>query len=418
VRLALAALVILGGCGKHAEHPPPHAPTGSGSAAADPPSAALAPVPANVAAKVGLEEVVHGLDRPVALVAAPGDPRRRLFIVEQHTGRIRVLENGKLADKPFLVVGGLSTDALRAAFDVSWPDAIERLTTGMSASLVYRITVRERAYVLRIHVPSPQRPTSLRYLTCMRLAAEAGIAPRVHYASEADAIVITDHVDARPFPPDMIAHLAPLLRRLHALPPFHASVDQFDVIARFLAQFEAAPALALGELPEWFAQIAASYPRQLDHVSSHHDLKPENMLFDGARLWFVDWDAAFLDDRNFDLVIPGNFFVRGDADLERYRTLYYGAPPSVGQRARYELIRVIEHIFYAVLLGLLAARGGAADDGTPAEDFRAFHEHLLAGTIVREPAQQLRYAKVHAAAGLRAVRSRAFPEWLARCRDG
>jgi len=68
----------------------------------------LGPVPADVAGKVALEEIAHGLRRPVLLVAAPNDARRRLFILEQHAGAIRILENGKLADKPFLTISDLS----------------------------------------------------------------------------------------------------------------------------------------------------------------------------------------------------------------------------------------------------------------------------------------------------------------------
>ena len=103
VRLLLCA-VILAGCSKH-DPPAPHV---AKVVPADPPlaNAALGPVPAGVAAKVALKEVVHGLDRPVALVAAPGDPRKRLYIVEQHAGRIRALENGKLTT--FFTIGGLS----------------------------------------------------------------------------------------------------------------------------------------------------------------------------------------------------------------------------------------------------------------------------------------------------------------------
>ena len=84
VRLLLCA-VIVAGCSKH-EPPAPRAATAK-VAPADPPPVALRPVPADVASKVALKELVHGLDRPVALVAAPGDPRRRLYIVEQHAGR-------------------------------------------------------------------------------------------------------------------------------------------------------------------------------------------------------------------------------------------------------------------------------------------------------------------------------------------
>jgi aminoglycoside phosphotransferase (APT) family kinase protein len=305
------------------------------------------------------------------------------------------------------------TTALQAAFGVAAPDSIHPLTEGMSQSLVYRLEISGRPYALRIHLRE-YGPHPTRHFLYMQQAAEAGIAPRVHYANEADKIVITDFVERKPFPADMVGVLAPVLRRLHALPPFHESVDQFAVIEKFVAQFDA---FSVGDLFERYAEVAAMFPRNADRVSSHHDLKPENMAFDGERLLLLDWEAAFLDDRNFDLVIPGNFFVRDDAALERYLTLYYGAPPTPGERARYELVRITEHVFYAAFLAALVKRAGLADDGSSAPEFAAFHDELLAGLIVREPAQQLRYAKAHAAEGLRRVHSARFREWLVRARD-
>ena len=54
----------------------------------------------------------------------------------------------------------------------------------------------------------------------MQAAAEAGIAPAIWYASVEDRILITDFVEARPFPDDMIPLIVPTLRTLHSLPPF------------------------------------------------------------------------------------------------------------------------------------------------------------------------------------------------------
>jgi hypothetical protein len=305
------------------------------------------------------------------------------------------------------------THALHAAFGVAAPDAIEPLTEGMSPSLVYHLEIRGRHYALRIHLREyPANPTQ--HFTYMQQAGEAGIAPRVHYASAADKIVITDFIDRKPFPVDMVPVLAPVLQRLHALPPFHESVDQFVVIEKLVAQFDA---FAVGDLFERYSEVAAVFPRTSDRVSAHHDLKPENLAFDGERLLLLDWEAAFLDDRNFDLVIPANFFVRDEAALERYLALYYGAPATPGQRARFELVRITEHVFYAVLLAALVKRAGLTDDGAPAGEFAAFHDELLAGLIVRAPADQLRYAKVHAAEGLRRVHSPRFHEWLVRAHD-
>lgn len=61
-----------------------------------PPSEALGAPPADVA-NLQLVRVAGDFERPVALVAAPGDPRKRLFVVEQ-VGQIRILENGAVKD--------------------------------------------------------------------------------------------------------------------------------------------------------------------------------------------------------------------------------------------------------------------------------------------------------------------------------
>lgn len=54
--------------------------------------------------------VASGLSRPVCLAAPPGD-RNRLFVLEQHAGRIRILDRdtGQVRPQSFLEVDGLAT---------------------------------------------------------------------------------------------------------------------------------------------------------------------------------------------------------------------------------------------------------------------------------------------------------------------
>ena len=65
---------------------------------------------ADVTDYVVVERVVSGLTRPI-YVTAPRNDFDRLFIVEQHSGRIRILDlaSGLLNPTPFLTVPGLST---------------------------------------------------------------------------------------------------------------------------------------------------------------------------------------------------------------------------------------------------------------------------------------------------------------------
>ncbi len=69
-----------------------------------------APHRAGGTATVTAERVASGLARPVAATHAPGDTSR-LFIVEQHTGRIKILnlDTGAVNSTPFLDISGNST---------------------------------------------------------------------------------------------------------------------------------------------------------------------------------------------------------------------------------------------------------------------------------------------------------------------
>jgi glucose/arabinose dehydrogenase len=89
---------------------PPAAPAPTPATPTEPPpgDAKLVAVPADVVGKVALKEIASGLARPVLVTVAPGDARKRLFVVEQHVGRIRILENGKPLPAPFFTIKDLS----------------------------------------------------------------------------------------------------------------------------------------------------------------------------------------------------------------------------------------------------------------------------------------------------------------------
>jgi glucose/arabinose dehydrogenase len=54
--------------------------------------------------ELDLELVASGFDKPVSVSVAPHDPR--LFMLEQHTGRVKIVDGGQVLDEPFLDIGG------------------------------------------------------------------------------------------------------------------------------------------------------------------------------------------------------------------------------------------------------------------------------------------------------------------------
>jgi hypothetical protein len=122
------------------------------------------------------------------------------------------------------------TRGLNEAFGVAESDEIRDLTERPGSNRAFRIVVGGSAYLLRINTRAGDMT---RHFSCMQAAAEAGLAPRVLYASAEDRISITDFVEAVPFPArDALRRVPAALRTLHALPQF--PVAPFNTTCTFL----------------------------------------------------------------------------------------------------------------------------------------------------------------------------------------
>jgi Ser/Thr protein kinase RdoA (MazF antagonist) len=275
---------------------------------------------------------------------------------------------------------------LHEAFGATAIEDIRRMTKGLSSDLVFRIVVQGAPFLLRIMTRIDERNDPVRQFACMKAAAEAGLAPRVRYTNTEDGISIIDFVEEMPFPArQALVDLPGMLRTLHALPPFPKAFNYVTAHNGFIWRFRAASLLSRGEIDEIFTryeQVCAAYPRlDSDMVSCHSDLKPENILFDGQRVWLVDWQAAFVNDRYFDLAVAANFVVTNDADERTYLEQYFGQLPDEYQRARFFLMRQVVHLFYATVFLLLGSAGKPISQGENLPSFRDFHRRIWAGEV-------------------------------------
>jgi len=301
------------------------------------------------------------------------------------------------------------TRGLREAFGV--PEAEDILMIkGLAASLVFRIVVRGSPFLLKI---SMRTNDPGRHYSCMKAAAEAGLAPRVWYASIGDRVSIEDFVEARPLPAaDALIRLPRTLRALHALQPFPGVPDPINTscmfllnkgagLDGFLEKFRASNILPKSESDEFFArhaQLAAAYTRHdADMVSSHNDLfKPDNILFDGHRVWLVDWEAAFRNDRYADLAVAANLVVTNDEEERVYLQEYFGAPADEYQRARFFLMQQVAHLFYTMAFLSIGSMGKPIDWTEPVPEFGDLQRRIWAGEIdLTDNHTKIVYGRVH-----------------------
>ena len=290
--------------------------------------------------------------------------------------------------------------ALQTAFRTTEIEDIRQLTAGLSSALVYRIVVKGKPYLLRIIMRTDEFVNPEREYNCMKAGAEIGVAPKVWYTSVEDKIAITDFIDAKPFPVDEARLKMPqVLKKLHSLPPFPV-VQYIEAAARFNEKFKEAklmPAEATDEIFKQFDRINKAYPRKTeDIVSSHTDLKPENTLYDGERLWLVDWEAAFSNDRYADLAIAGNFLITNDKEEQEYLQNYFDEEVSEYHLARFFLMRQIIHTFYFTCFILLSNPTGPIDINTTRPGYREFHEGVWSGEIsLADMGNRRLYALIH-----------------------
>lgn len=255
--------------------------------------------------------------------------------------------------------------ALAATFGRSPVTALEPITLGASA-LSYRIEIAGRPYLLRLEssrrddVRDPHRSYA-----CMQAAAEAGIAPAVRHADAAAAVAIMDYVPHRPMAdflrmgPNVARDLGNLIARLQAIPAFPRDTDYPTVVGRLLDLLRGSGLFAPGLLDrhhEGFKLIREAYPwDSASLVSSHNDLNPANILFDGERLWLVDWETAYRNDPLAN-VATLTILIADSPELESaLLRSWLGRELDRPQRARLVLMRSLARLFYGCAASLNAA---------------------------------------------------------------
>lgn len=323
------------------------------------------------------------------------------------------------------------TRGLRAAFGVTEFEAISKVFGGQTNSLVFRIVVRGSPYLLKI-IMRTEDPS--RHYACMKSAAEAGVAPHVWHTDVEHRISITDFVDAEPLSvSEALVRLPALLRTLHSVPPFAKapfnttctfllsrgqSLTTGPSLDAYLQKIQAAnlfPKAASEEFFARYAELAAVCPYDdADMVSSHNDLfKPDNILFDGHRVWLVDWEAAFLNDRYADLAVVANQLVANDQEELAYLRAYFGARPDEYQLARFHLMQQLTHLFYTLAFLFIGSAGKPVDWNGPVPDFTDYQRRIWAREVdLSDSAVKVLYGKSHWERFLRNARQPRYAEAL------
>jgi len=266
---------------------------------------------------------------------------------------------------PFLLLPIASREAARQAVTAGFgdraPPVISRLTGGVSAQ-TFRLDFPDARAVLRLDAQRDPVRNPERGHASLGAASAAGIAPRLRYADATQGIAIVDFVEPQPlsaFPGGSAAlceAMGEMLGRLHALPSFPELMPYPDLVSRMFAFVRGSGLFAPGLLDphaEGFERLRAACPWDAaGTVASHNDPNVRNWIFDGRRLWLIDWETAFRNDPHVDLAILCEAVavtpVLKAALLAGYAREGADRPPPTALRLHQ--MRLMTRLFYACAL--------------------------------------------------------------------
>ncbi|MEZ5557985.1 MAG: phosphotransferase [Pseudomonadales bacterium] len=282
--------------------------------------------------------------------------------------------------------------ALMAALEGAAVESLAPVAGGASGALTYRVEADGRAYLLRLETQRDFFRDPVRNYACMQTAAAAGVAPPVRYADPAAGVALMDFIVQRPLTEHPggtagivrdLGHFIGTLQRTDAFPQL---ADYLDIVGGMLNMVRGSPLFAPGLLEPHaagFERLRAAYPWDpAAHVSSHNDPNPRNIMYDGERLWLVDWETAFRNDRYADIAIVANEFATEPALEDALLTAWLGHAPDEIARARLTLMRQLTHLYYAgLILTQFAAVPRERPDDLSAPSLEAFLQAIRSGEI-------------------------------------
>jgi aminoglycoside phosphotransferase (APT) family kinase protein len=231
---------------------------------------------------------------------------------------------------------------------------------GMSGAAVYAVTTDSGEYVLRC-IKSPVPATWPRERHIVRVASANGIAPPLEWIDESAPATVSVRIKLKsggsPFGdpasrPRVMASLVDMLAKLHSLPT--DGVENADPLAearKVWSEQRERPAF-----PEW----AASLGDRLDEcerlliaddrrVLSHNDLNPANVLWDGERVWLVDWEVSGATHPYYDLAGISMFLAVDDATSLALLERQERTPITAQQAETFRALRRVANILYGAI---------------------------------------------------------------------
>lgn len=223
------------------------------------------------------------------------------------------------------------------------------LKGGRSQASLYRFSLHDQSFVLRIFAPQANEAIRRHQITLAELASKLDVGPRVLYVDPQLEGLIMEYISGEAVAPTIFEDTDKLSQFAHLLKLLHKSTEMFPIayspFARFHEFLSRAPNNTLSEFIEITALMndleALLKLCQLPNVPTHLDLNSQNILFSNGRFVLVDWVNGGMSDAFFDLATFAVFHDLNDNQSFEFLRHYFNRTPTDLEWSRFVIIQPI-----------------------------------------------------------------------------
>ncbi len=241
------------------------------------------------------------------------------------------------AQLPLARVSALVETLLDGTVPLDGPPQLRSRTTGRSGAQTFEVVVGPRRFMLKLDAPERTQKRWRAMLGIQRAAAERGVTPPVVAWNAPARAVLSELVpevslfDAL-FDPKRIdtalGSLVDSVASLHAIDPSSFPRD-ISPLERSRSVLEHAPFTVPAFAAEAWEDFMRRSPTETADTLCHLDLNPSNLVYDGRKVWLVDWDTAAMGERWVDVATLVNMLL---LTPERTRWMLQRYAASAGER--------------------------------------------------------------------------------------
>lgn len=238
---------------------------------------------------------------------------------------------------------------------------LQKLTSGLSGVEIYSFDLNQKPYILR-HTPNIAPDKNISLYKVIQSAAKLNTTPPIKYSDPHKGILVQERISnetpaflglSKDF---QMTEILKLLRQMQGIQTHGPKVDNIRYITSLESQLRNKWGCLPSNIEKAISEVG-EVPASPDQLTfTHNDFHFNNLLWDGRRLWVIDFDDAGPGDSMFDFAWIIDYLQPTEKQRNEWLAQFLQRDITREDKARLRMHRKIHLVRDALFLAQSATR--------------------------------------------------------------